>query len=430
MVRALYSTLLTLAMPAVLTRMAWRGRRQKAYREHWSERLGQVPEHFPKGALIIHACSVGETQAASVLVQWMQAERPEIPLILTHTTPTGRARGETLMPGLHRCYLPFDLPWVVAGWLDKLQPCAVVLMETEVWPNLINACSSRNIPVSLANARMSERSARGYEKARSLMQPAWRKLHWVGCQYQADADRLLALGVRPEVTEVAGNLKMAIELAPEVVAKAQALRSEWAAERPVWIAGSTHPGEEVLILDIHKQLSATFPELLLILAPRHPERAQEIEQLMAERSLSYVKRSEQRVPDASTSVVLLDTLGELGMFYAVSDYAFVGGSLVPHGGHNPFEPVQVGLPTWVGPHMFNFETLLEGLLDSSLVAQVENAEALEQSVHDALKHRQQLLAAGQQHTDTGHEDTGEATNHAAGLKSSGHWLAAILPAGS
>ena len=409
MSRALYSLLFSLLLPAVLLRMAWRSRRIPAYRRHWSERLGKVASAMPRQAVIVHGCSVGETQAASVLINWLTEQQPAVPVILTHTTPTGRARGEALLPDVACCYLPFDLPWLVSAWLDQLQPRALVLMETELWPNLIAACQRRNIPVSLANARLSERSFRGYQKVRRLMTPVWQALHWVGCQYRADADRLLQLGTPASRTEVVGNLKLAMPVAEAIKLKAAELRQQWCEGRSCWIAGSTHPGEEEQVLDLHIKLLQRQPSLLLLLAPRHPERAREIIELCQQRQLQVVRRSLGEQPGQSTQVVLIDTLGELMLFYGVADVAFVGGSLVAHGGHNPFEPLQMGRVALVGPHMFNFQSLLEELQPTGRVRQVADVQALEEAVSQALL-----------------EPVQDGLEGAGVMAAPGHWIAAIL----
>ncbi|MFB9887745.1 3-deoxy-D-manno-octulosonic acid transferase [Balneatrix alpica] len=401
MARLLYLLVFSLALPFLLLRLYWRGRRQPAYRQHWRERLGCLSakqrQALPRQALLIHACSVGETQAASVLVGWLRQQHPELPLILTHTTPTGRARGQALMADVPQLYLPFDLPWLLGPWLRQLAPRGLVLMETEVWPELVRLCRQQGLPVSLANARLSPRSFAGYQRVQALLAPVWASLSWVGAQYPADAQRLQQLGVPGEVIQVVGNLKLAMPVAEGLIERAQAWRAAHLPARACWLAASTHEGEEQPLLALQQQWQAEGQTALLLLAPRHPERVAQIIGYAQAAGLRYARRSVEQQPAADTQVFIIDTLGELQFFYALADACFVGGSLIAHGGHNPFEPVQVGRLALCGPHMFNFQALTDELAAQGALVQCASVTELAAMLRQQLSQpsRIQLTQLGQ-----------------------------------
>jgi 3-deoxy-D-manno-octulosonic-acid transferase len=318
---------------------------------------------------------VGETVAARPLVERLLALEPAPSVLLTTTTPTGAETVARLFGArVRHHYLPWDLPGAVGRFLDRQSPGLFIVMETELWPNLLAACAQRGIPAVLANGRLSERSARGYGRVPGLSRPMLESLALLAVQGEADAARFRALGAPPGRVRVTGNLKFEGALAPE--AAAGALRAAWGPARPVWIAASTHPGEEGQILAAHATLRRALPTALLVLVPRHPERAAECLRLPALAGLPVARRSTGEACGADTAVYLVDTLGELTAFYGAVDCAFVGGSLVRHGGHNCLEPAAVGLPVLVGPHCFNFAAITEGLAAAGGVLVVADAEAL------------------------------------------------------
>jgi 3-deoxy-D-manno-octulosonic-acid transferase len=355
--RALYSLLLFALLPAALLHLVWRARRQPEYLRHVGERLGcsggraVSPAAGARPLIWIHAVSVGETRAAAPLVEALLARYPGHRILLTHTTPTGRAAGQQLFgERVMRAYLPWDLPFVVNAFLGHHRPVAGLLMETEIWFNLAAACQRRGLPLLLVNARLSERSARGYGRLAGLTAVALRSLAAVAAQTPADAARLEALGaVAPVVT---GNLKFDVTPPPAQLALGAQLRARFGATRPVLLAASTREGEEPLVLDAFAALNV--PGALLVLVPRHPQRFDEVEQLVLARGWRCARRSAEEPVAGDVAVVLGDSMGEMFAYYASSDVAFVGGSLLPLGGQNLIEAAATGCPVLTGPHTFNF----------------------------------------------------------------------------
>ena len=354
--RALYTLAWWLALPLAFLYLWRRGRKQPAYRADWAERLGRYP-HSPAGPVIwLHAVSVGETRAAQPLVEALLAQYPGHTILLTQMTPTGRETARQLYGDRVRvAYLPYDLPFAVARFLRHFKPRLGVLMEMELWPNLIHSARDAGVPLYLINARLSARSARGYGRVRGLIMPALARFNGVLAQGQDDAARLAQLGA-VQVT-VAGNLKYDLAPPTDQIAEGKAWRTLWGAARPVWAAACTRDGEEALLLDALPE--ANLPaDALLVLVPRHPQRFDEVAALLEARGLRHVRRSrwdaQQPIPP-DTQVVLGDSLGELACYYAACDVAFVGGSLLDFGCHSVIEPAAVGLPVVVGPSDFNFK---------------------------------------------------------------------------
>jgi 3-deoxy-D-manno-octulosonic-acid transferase len=375
LLRLLYTGLLYLILPLALVRLHWRGRQDVGHRQRWRERLGFIPP-LPSRCLWIHAVSVGETRAALPLIRALLNRYPDLPLLVTTTTLTGsRQMREALGERVRHVYAPYDLPGAVARFLRQTRPKLALIMETELWPNLLRQCAVAGIPVLIANARLSERSARGYARIGGLTTSMLRDITLIAAQAEADADRFRALGA-PRV-EVAGNLKYDLTVPDDLPERGQNLRRELLGEnRPVWIAASTHAGEDELVLEAFARLRARWPELLLLLVPRHPERFGGVAALCQQRGFSVVRRSERRPCAPDTAVFLGDSMGELLLFYAAADLAFVGGSLVPTGGHNVLEPALLGLPVLFGPHMFNFTEAGERLLEAEAAWRVADAAEL------------------------------------------------------
>lgn len=385
MARALYTALLTLATPLALVRLGWKGRTNPAYRERIPERLGFIPRLPERPRLWVHAVSVGEVIAAAPLVRAWRARHPDWAVLVTTTTPTGSAQVQRLFgEGVEHLYLPFDLPGAVRRFFARTRPSLGVIMETELWPNLAAEGVRQGIPLVLANARLSERSMRGYARVRALVTDTLACFALIAARGPEDAGRFIALGARPQQVEAFGNLKFDLELAPEVVVRGQQWRTLLGTRRPVWIAASTHPGEEAQVLEAQQKVLAAHPDALLLLAPRHPERVGEVVRLIEAAGLGYVLRSglpaHPAVWEQAVQVLVIDTLGELMDFYAASDLALVGGSLVVHGGHNPLEPAALGLPVLSGPHVANFAEVYEAMFQAKTALKVEDAQGLGQAI--------------------------------------------------
>jgi 3-deoxy-D-manno-octulosonic-acid transferase len=346
----LYRLALLLAAPLIPLRLLWRGRRERGYLRHWNERLGSGTA--AAGGMWIHAVSVGEMRAAQPLIAALRAAHPDAPVLLTCMTPTGRATAESLYGSFaHIVYLPYDYAWLTRRFLRRARPRVGILMETELWPNLVHAAARLDVPVVLANARLSERSARGYARLPALTRACLQRIEIIAAQTEPDAARLLKLGAAS--VHVTGNLKFDIAPPPEQIERGAAWKAKWG-QRPVLLAASTREGEEVPLL---RAFAAAAPaEILLVLVPRHPQRFDEVAGLIESAGLAYQRRSTLDgvlMPD--TRVLLGDSLGELFAYYAACDVAFVGGSLAPLGGQNLIEAASVGRPVLVGPHTFNFE---------------------------------------------------------------------------
>ena len=393
--RLFYTTLLLLLTPFALLRLWLRGRGNPDYRLRWGERLGIVPKLPERQRLWVHAVSVGETVAAAPLVRAWQAGHPDWSVLVTTTTPTGSAQVRRMFgDSVEHCYLPFDLPWMAGMFLRRSRPSLGVVMETEIWPNLYAAAQDRGLPLIMANARLSDKSYKAYRRLRWLIGPTLRRVALIAARGREDAERFVALGASGSQVEALGNLKFDLERSPAVIEAGRAWRDWLGRERPVWIAASTHPGEEEQVLAAHRLLLEARPRALLVLVPRHPERAETVAAAVQTAGLRAMRRSQiapapERpaagiVAPEDASVLLVDTLGELMNFYAASDLAYVGGSLVPNGGHNPLEPLVLGLPVLSGPQVFNFREVYAELRALGAVAMIDSAEALGRQLVAAL----------------------------------------------
>ena len=385
--RVLYTLLFHLGLPLVALRLGYRAWRAPAYARRIAERFAFRLPPLEKGGIWLHAVSVGESIAAAPLIRELLARYPELPITVTCMTPTGSERIQALFAGpdyrgrVQHCYLPYDLPWAAARFLDRVQPQLALIMETELWPNHIHQCARRGIPVALANARLSERSARGYARFAKLTAPMLAELSLIAVQTAAEAGRFRRLGARSEAVEVTGSIKFDLHLDPELPRRASALREHWGAmSRPVWIAASTHGGEDESVLAAHRQLLAQWPDALLILVPRHPERFAAVFELCRREGFSTRRRSAGEPLAAGDQVLLGDTMGELLFLYALADVAFVGGSLVASGGHNLLEPAALGKPVLSGPHLFNFLEIAAQLREAGALGEVADAQELAQQV--------------------------------------------------
>jgi 3-deoxy-D-manno-octulosonic-acid transferase len=378
--RTLYTLLFYLGLPLVALRLWLRARKAPAYAKRIGERFSIGLPRMRPGGIWVHAVSVGESIAAAPMIHGLLERYPQLPITVTCMTPTGSERIKAMFTGeprIQHCYLPYDLPCAAARFLERVQPKLAVIMETELWPNHIHQCAKRGIPVALANARLSQRSAKGYGRFAKLTQPMLTEMSWFAVQTEAEAQRFRELGARPETVEVTGSIKFDLSIDPQLLARAAELRGQWqAAGRPVWIAASTHAGEDEVVLAAHRQLLASHPDALLILVPRHPERFNAVFELCQQQGFATVRRSTAEPVTVNTSVLLGDTMGELLFLYSLADSAFVGGSLMANGGHNLLEPAALAKPVLSGPHLFNFLEIAALLREAGALQEVSDARGL------------------------------------------------------
>ncbi|MBT8139243.1 MAG: lipid IV(A) 3-deoxy-D-manno-octulosonic acid transferase [Gammaproteobacteria bacterium] len=397
-----YIVLLTLLLPLLPLRLLWRSRKAPDYRKRMAERFGFRLPRPRAGGIWVHAVSVGETFAASTTIRELLRRQPDRSLTITSTTPTGSAQVTNLFgDSVSHCYAPYDWPLFVWLFLRRVRPDLLVVVETEIWPVTLLLCRGFGIDVVLANARLSEKSARGYRKVRWLIEPAIAKV-WVAAQHQDDAQRLIALGANEARVRVTGSVKFDVVVDQALRDAAQAVSNAFAEanHQPVWIAASTHAGEETDVLAAHRALLAQYPRALLVLAPRHPDRCQEVAKEVLASGFTLAMRSAASSPaqaaENPADVLLVDTLGELMIFFGAAQLAFIGGSLVPVGGHNYLEPACWGLPILSGPHTHNFSNIAEQLAKVGALAQVRDAGEFASAVIglcDSSEQRQQRGSA-------------------------------------
>lgn len=402
LLRVAYSLLWLLLLPFVLPRLVWRARKQPGYLQHVGERFGRYAGTAPVQAVWIHAVSVGETRAAEPLVRAMLARYPDHSIVLSHMTPTGRDTSTALFGGEARVrtvYLPYDHGLLAGRFLDHFRPALGIVMETELWPNLLLGCQARGIPVMLANARLSERSARRYARWPALTRMTLGAISAFGAQTGDDAVRLRRLGANaPTVT---GNIKFDIEPPETLLALGHAFRTRFGG-RPVVLAASTRDGEETLLLDAFAHQA--LPSVLLALVPRHPQRFGAVAQLVRERNLKLQMRSDETPVDADTRVWLGDSMGEMFAYYAGADVALIGGSWLPFGGQNLIEACAVGTPVIIGPHTFNFALVAEQAVACGAALRAPD-------VHDAFRLALELLAQPKVRDRCGEAGRAFATSH-------------------
>ncbi len=385
MLRYLYIVLFYLTLPFLFVRLLWRSRRNADYRQGWRERLGFLPFRCEK-SIWLHAASVGETLAAVPLIKALQARYVSTPIVITNMTITGAARVKALFGDtvLH-AFVPYDAPDAAARFLKSINPVIAIIMETELWPTLFHQCKKRQVPIFVANTRLSEKSAAGYQRIAPLTREMLQAVHTMAVQTQTEADRFIKLGMAADKILVTGSIKFDIDVPERLLEKGAALRRQIGAERCVWIAASTHDTEEEIILMAHKKICAALPNALLILVPRHPPRFDDVFKLSQQKGFNTARRSKKENCDADTAVYLADTMGELLLLYAVSDIAFVGGSFVPVGGHNMLEAAVLGRPVITGPQLFNFAEISQRLIERRGMQTVLNADDLAWLVIDLLK---------------------------------------------
>lgn len=394
MLRFLYTVAMYLATPVIVWRLAARGIRYRGYFQRWRERFGMFPDPGIRDCIWVHAVSVGEVNAALPLILALKRRYAPRRMVVTTVTPTGSDRVHELFgDAVFHVYLPYDLPLAVTRFLDRIRPALAVVMETEIWPNLFHQCGLRGIPLAVVNARLSERSLRGYGPIRALVRDALANVALVAAQSHADARRYRALGARARSVHVSGNLKYDMPLPKGAPALGAELRTQWGAGRPVWIAASTHEGEELAALEAHVKVLARMPDALLLLAPRHPERFRAAEH--AAKNLGFVvARHSAGDAGPETQCLVIDAMGVMMRYFAASDVAFVGGSLVPIGGHNTLEPAALSKPVVVGPYTFNFEEITRQLIEADGARRVASAAELGPTVLELLRDPDRLVRMG------------------------------------
>ena len=399
MMRYLYSFLLLLLMPLIPLRLLWRGFKSRSYWSHWSQRFGF---HYPKNlkkTIWLHAVSLGETQASIPLIQQLQQIYPDYTILVTNMTPTG-ANCASQLSDVHQCYLPYDSPFAVRAFLKQIHPVIGIIIETELWPNLLHHAKQQNIPMLLANARLSAQSAKSYQRyASHLTAQTLACFSHICVQTDIEAQRFRQLGANADNLSVTGSIKFDVSMDEKVKQLATDLRQTWGEHRLVWIAASTHTGEDESVLQAFMSLQTEIPDLLLIIVPRHPERFDNVVHLCQQAVGKACTRRTQNSASQATTIYVGDTMGDLPLLYASADVAFIGGSLVPTGGHNVLEPALAGLPMVFGQHMFNFKHISQQLLDIKVATQISQAQQLASATLPYLENsilRQQTGERGQQ----------------------------------
>jgi 3-deoxy-D-manno-octulosonic-acid transferase len=394
---SLYIVLFSCLLPLFFIRLLWRSNKSPAYRSRMSERLGLAAVTPPAGGIWLHAVSVGEVIAAVPVIKTLRQQYPSTAITVTTSTPTGSARltemlADELGNNLFHSYAPYDWPLFVSVFLRKIKPSIHIVMETELWPVTIYLCQCMNIPVVVANARMSEKSAKGYQRFAWLSSAMMRNVH-VATQYQQDAEHYLALGLPPQQLQVTGSIKFDIEISPALMLAANQFRSQLNNEAKktfIWLGASTHKGEDEYLLATHKKVLKQDPNALLIIVPRHLERFDDVANLTESQGFQLHRHSSSQALDAEKNVLLIDSIGQLLLFYGVADVAFVGGSLVPTGGHNTIEPVAWGIPVLSGPHTFNFSEVTERLVQAGALQIIDDSQQLTVAILKLLKDSKQL----------------------------------------
>ncbi|GAA3543866.1 lipid IV(A) 3-deoxy-D-manno-octulosonic acid transferase [Zobellella aerophila] len=393
--RLVYNLLIHLFSPALLALLYWPKRGKPGFGRRWAEHLGLVPATGQQAPIWLHAVSVGEVVAATPLLKALKAEYPALPIVVTTTTRTGADLVAKLGDLVEHRYAPLDFPWSVALFLHRIRPSALLVMETELWPNWLAACGRQGLPVILLNARLSARSCQRYRRFQGVFNQLSPHLRHIACQHPDDAQRFATLGVPTDKLTVTGSVKFDIGYDEKVHLQGRTLREHLGASRPVWIAASTHEGEDEQLLAAHRRLLHRYPELLLILVPRHPQRFELVAELVRQQGLSLTRRSDRQGSPA-VQVYLGDTMGELPLMLAAADIAFVGGSLIERGGHNLLEPAALAKPVLTGPSTFNFSDISRQLLEGGGARVVADADALARQLGLLLDDPGQTQLMGQQ----------------------------------
>ena len=390
----LYTWLLRLTLPLILLRLLYRGFGNTDYWHRWPERFGFVEKATSDQPIWLHAVSVGEVRAAVPLVQKLQAKYPNMGIHITTMTPTGSAQVRQLFgTKVSHCYIPYDYPSAIRRFLRRIKPRILITMETELWPNIFINCHNFSIPIIVANARLSERSMHSYARHPNITKYTLDCITMIAAQTDQDAERIISIGASTDKVHITGSIKFDIEIPEAAIAKGNELRRHWGEDRSIWVAASTHENEEQQVLKAFKKLKAKIPSLLLVLVPRHPERFDKVYKLCNQSGYRVARHSTKEEVTPATDIVLGDTMGELQTFYVAADVAFVGGSLVPVGGHNPLEAYAVSVPVVFGPHMFNFSDIADISVQSG-AAQLTNAAELPDDLLSFLANKEKLHISG------------------------------------
>jgi 3-deoxy-D-manno-octulosonic-acid transferase len=373
-----------------------RGLVNRAYWDRLGQRLGSGYPVLARGSIWIHAVSVGEVQATVPLVRVLQDRFPNRQLLITTVTPTGAERVHSLYgESVSHCYIPFEMPFAVRNYFNSIKPDLALIMETEIWPNLYDALGSRQIPLILVSARISPQSVNRYRRFLPLFRETLSHGIVIAAQSEADADRFRSLGAAPERTWVTGNIKFDFEMSSDLESEGRDFRERYFPGRPVWVAASTHDKEEEQVLAAHRLLLKEIPDALLLLVPRHPERFATVKTLLRKKEFTFTSRTDKVSCGPDKNVFLGDTMGELPMFYAASDIAFVGGTLVPVGGHNLLEPAALSLPIITGPHLFNTQDIANMFSDVGAFVQVQDAAGLAVALVGLFRHQDEAAKMAQ-----------------------------------
>jgi 3-deoxy-D-manno-octulosonic-acid transferase len=390
--RQIYTLLLWLFLPYVFFRLLWRARKQREYLQHIDERFGRYSARIDQPIIWLHTVSVGETRAAVSLVQSLRENYPHHQLLLTHTTPTGRAASEQLYgDDVLRVYLPYDYPFAIKRFLQHFRPRIGVLMETEIWFNLIHGCHTMQIPLLLLNARLSAKSAAGYARYPNLTRLGLNELSAISAQSEVDATRMTGLGANN--VSIMGNLKFDIQPPSAMLELGAQLRTQFGKDRKIFLLASTRTGEEILLLSMLEQVD--IPHLLTVIVPRHPQRFDDLADMLTQQDIRFQRRSENCPIASDTQVVLGDSMGEMFAYYAACDLTFIGGSLLPFGGQNLIEACAVGKPVFIGPYTFNFAQASQLAVECGAAVRIQNSTDLAQSLQNLLAHPEQLTKMGQ-----------------------------------
>jgi len=379
--RFVYVLLTYLLSPVYACYWFVRGITNRAYWDRFGQRFGIGYPRFVDGCIWVHAVSVGEVQATVPLINALRERFPGRRILVTTVTPTGAARVRLLFgDSVRHCYIPFETPIAVTRFFDAVCPEIALVMETEIWPNLYQECGRRDVPLVLVSARISPRSVHNYRKFLPLFRDTLSYGIVIAAQSEIDAERFKSLGAAPERTRVTGNIKFEIELAAELPLRGRELRAKNFGDRFVWVAASTHDREEQQVLEAHRIIRQSFSDAVLVLIPRHPERFPGVASLLQKEGFHFMKRTDGELCTAETEVFLVDTMGEVPLFYAAADVAFVGGTLVPVGGHNLLEPAALGCPVVTGPHLFNTPDIARLFAEVGASITVEDAETLARAI--------------------------------------------------
>ncbi|MXP67941.1 3-deoxy-D-manno-octulosonic acid transferase [Pantoea sp. Aalb] len=384
----LYTLLLYLIQPLIWIYLLIRSIKEPSYRKRWFERYGYCMTKIKPHGILLHAVSVGETLTAIPLIRSLRHYYPNLPITVTTMTPTGSEQVTSILgKEVYHSYLPYDLPGSIHRFLNIVQPILVIILETELWPNIIYILHHHKIPLIIANTRLSKRSARKYKKLGIFMRNLLQRITMIAAQSVEDGHHFLNLGLKNTHLKVIGSLKFDINITPELINKTMKLRYQWASHRLVWIVTSTHEGEEAIVLSVYQSLLLKFPHLLLVLVPRHPQRFKKVFNLTYKLGFEVILRSSGKIPSSTTQVVIVDSIGELMLLYGIADLAFIGGSLVKCGGHNPLEAAVYSIPILTGPYIWNFKNICSKLYQGKGLIIVKDKKSLEKEITTLLENK-------------------------------------------